>query len=369
MRIINGKIITHAGPTIANGFVEFEQGKITGVGDMGKIKPVKGDIDAQGCFVGPGFIDLHTQTGSKYGGRASAAIMPHLSILDDIDLADGDFTLAAQGGITTVIVSPGDDALMGGAAAVVKTLGASGRAQAVSALLQKLSIGETPRGSRPPHTRMAQMDLLGETFHRVQAYQGSGNGGPADVALQALVPLLHGNSIALVNCHRADDILNILDLAAKFSVRIVLVGASESYQVAEEIAAAGCGVAVGPIIMDSDSVETYKRSLRTPLLLHQKGIPVALVSGHPAGKSLSLQYLPALAAFAVREGVPEPEAYKMISLYPAQLAGLDDRVGAITPGKDADLVVFAGNPLDYTQKPEAVFVNGVQVIKGGCPCV
>lgn len=366
MRIINGYILTMADRIFENGYVAFENGKITAVGPMEDITAKADDYDAGGRYVGPGFVDIHTHMGMRGTDDLYDPITPHIRAIDGIDTGHPDFHDAANAGVTTVVCLPGSNSPISGQGTAVKTAGRN----SADMLLKdrcavKMALGEnTKSGGKSGKTRMENVALIKEALKKAKLYQAKlerGEEAEPDIKSEALLPLLRGEVAAVVHAHRADDLYAAIGIAKEFGIRVVLHHASEARFIADEIKAAGCSVAIGPILMPSSKFENSERSLETPRILHEAGISCALITDHAPGVSIGIKIFPVIAAYSVREGLDEMEALKMVTIGAARIGELDDRVGSLEIGKDADIVVFGGKPLDYTKKTKAVFVNGIRV--------
>ncbi|MCC8181824.1 MAG: amidohydrolase family protein, partial [Clostridiales bacterium] len=179
-----------------------------------------------------------------------------------------------------------------------------------------------------------------------------------DCKLEALVPGLQGTLPAHFHAHRADDIATALRIAREFRLNAVVVHATEGYLVADILAEEGVPVITGPIFGDRSKPELKNKVQENTALLMQAGVPVAICTDHPENP---IQYLPLGAALAVKAGADPEEAMQSITLRAAQIAGIDSRVGSITPGKDADLVVLDGSPLEVASTIRMVFIDGIRV--------
>ncbi|HBI27868.1 MAG TPA: amidohydrolase, partial [Peptococcaceae bacterium] len=158
-----------------------------------------------------------------------------------------------------------------------------------------------------------------------------------------------------IHAHRADDIITGLRIADEFNLKIIIQHGTEGYKIPEELASRDVPAVVGPSLCSRAKVELKDLSLKTPRVLSQSGVKVAIITDHPV---VPIQYLPMMASLAVKEGMDEEEALKAITINPAQILGIADRVGSLEAGKDADIIVLSGHPLDWRTKMELVLVNG-----------
>lgn len=341
MLIINGVIHPVDGPVIPRGFVAWEGERITGVGPMEALPggELGEAIDAQGGHVTPGYVDAHCHLGVFPDGRsydsavsdAPQPIAPDFDPLAHADLTDRCFAEALAAGVTTVAIAPGSKNPVAGRVSCVKTDGQV--IQPFAAL--KLALGETPE-------RTTGLDS--ESLARL-----------VEKALSEMSP----QTAIHVHAHRADDIAAALELSQGLGVKCVILHGTEGHLMAGAIAQRAAGVITGPCLTDRSKSELKNLSLTTPAALARAGVKVAICTDHPETPA---QHLPLCAALAVRGGMTVEEALAAITLNPAQLLGLADRLGSLTPGKDADIVLTPAHPLDPTHVPSVVTVNGRSVL-------
>ena len=236
----------------------------------------------------------------------------------------------------------------------------------------KFALGENPKSvyndrKETPVTRMATAALIREELSKALEYQekmDKANQDPDtdmpdyDAKLEALAPVLRGELPAHFHAHRADDIATAVRMSREFGLNYVIVHGTEGYKIADLLAAEGAAVITGPCLTDRSKPELVGQTLENPALLARAGVKVAICTDHP---ETPIQYLPLCAAMAVRGGMAEEEALAAITCNPAQIAGLDHRLGTLTPGKDADIVVTSGHPFDWNGTVKAVFLEGKRV--------
>ena len=383
MLIFNGVIHPMDGPVLPRGFVLLEGGKIKQVGPMEKLPPWEGPrLDAGGGHITPGFVDAHCHLGlfgdglgfeGDDGNESTDPCMPQLRGLDGINPLDRCFTEARQGGVTTVLTGPGSANPIAGQFAALKT---SGRwvdemiRKAPAAM--KFALGENPKSvynerKETPITRMATAAIIREYLAKAVEYRDKQDRAEADPdlempdfdpKLEALAPVAAGKLPAHFHAHRADDIATAVRIAKEFGLDYVVVHGTEGHLVADRLAAEGARVITGPCLGDRSKPELLNQSLENPVILARAGVKVAICTDHP---ETPIQYLPLCAAMAVRAGMAEEDALAAITRDAAEIAGLGERAGTLTPGKDADVVVLSGPPLDWRSKVTAVFIDGVQV--------
>ncbi len=363
------------------GDVQIEGTKIAAVGN-GLSTVGQNVIDCTGKVVLPGLVDPHCHVGmwedgigdeGADGNECSDPITPHLRAIDGMNPFDPCFQEACEAGITTVVSGPGSANVIGGQFAAVKTYGRSLEEMLLrQPVAMKAALGENPKREygdqkATPYTRMAIASLFRKTMVLALQYQEKidlAAGDPEkmpdkDVALEALLPVLSGELPLKVHAHRADDILTALRLAREFGLHITIEHCTEGHLITEvlreETEALGAGVILGPLLSDRAKVELKNLDFRAPRILYEAGIPFAMMSDHPVTPS---KYLPVYAALAVREGLPEEEALRAITINAANIVGIGDRVGSIKVGKDADFAIFNDNPLNFTTKCGMTIING-----------
>ncbi len=371
IEIHNARILTASGGVIENGAVLVnDQGKIEAVA-AGCFTVPKGTqvIDAGGRTLTPGLVDAYSHLGlvgqglGWAGDDAAEATDPntaHVRALDGIYPFDEGLKDARAGGVTTVHVVPRPVNVLGGEALALKLRkeGAVDRMVLRRPTGIAAALGEAPKATyggakKMPATRMGIAAVLREALVKAQEYDPEKKG--RDLRAEALQPVIRGELPLLVTAHRADDIVTALRIAEEFNIKVVLQGATEAFRVADLIAEAGVPVAAGPSLAQRGRQETREVGFHLPRTLLQHGVQTAVVTGHP---TLPQQYLNVAAALAAAEGLSEEEALKAVTLTPAQMLGVADRVGSIEPGKDADLVLWDGDPLELTSRVVWTMVEG-----------
>ncbi len=341
MVIINARLHPIDGPVIPRGFVAWEGETLTGIGPMDALSA--GDLgetlDARGGHVTPGYLDAHTHLGLFPDSRdyesavcnGPGPVSPGFDPLAHADLTDRCFSEALAAGVTTVAIAPGSKNPVGGRIACVRT---DGRVINAFAAL-KLALGQTPE-------RETGLDRAGLTDRMAQALS----------ELEPSVPVhLH--------VHRAADIEAALALRDRLGLRLVLVHGTEAPALADELARRAVPVIAGPAMTDRSRPELAELSLSLPAELRRSGVTVALCTDHPETPA---RFLPLCAALAVRGGMEPEAALAAITLAPARILGLEGRLGSLSVGKTADLVLTPGHPLDATIQPSAVILGGKRVI-------
>lgn len=382
MIIYNGVVHPMDGPVIPRGYVAFEGDKITAVGPMEELEHEPEGLDAQGGHILPGFIDAHCHLGlfgdslgfeADDSNESTDPCTPQLRAIDGVNPLDRGFQEAREGGVTTVLTGPGSANPIAGQFLALKTNGRWVDEMVVKApAAMKFALGENPKSvyndrKETPVTRMATAAIIRENLSKAQEYQDKQSKADEDpdtdmpdydAKLEALVPVVEGEVPAHFHAHRADDIATAVRLSKEFGLDYVIVHGTEGYKVAELLAAEGVPVITGPCLTDRSKPELVGQTLENPALLAKAGVKVAICTDHP---ETPIQYLPLCAAMAVRGGMEEEKALAAITSAAAEIAGIDKRVGTLTPGKDADVVVTSGHPFDWNGRIKAVFIDGKQV--------
>lgn len=378
MRIIHGRIITCEGAVYEDGFISFENGVITKIGDMADLPCSGGEcLDVEGSYVLPGFIDPHCHVG--VGPEASGAveysevvdpIVPHYCAVDAYYPFDTAIPKALSSGITTVITGPGSTTLIGGQLSAIKLNGEFASSAAVKkSCAMKFALGSAPLKTfksygKAPFTRMAAMAMLRQTLHKARHYmecQEKGIDISYDMKCEALIPLLRREIPAHIHANRADDIRAGIHLMNEFNIRCVIVHASQAAIIMDEIKKMGASVIFGPLYFTSRDQESEGMRFELPRLAEAAGVQYAVCTDACPHLS-SIQLLLPSAALAVRKGASVEKALQAVTLNAARFSGIDDRVGSLAVGKDADISVFTKHPFDFSAKPSAVFINGRRMI-------
>lgn len=333
-------------------------------------------IDAHGAYVTPGLIDAHCHIGMWEDGQTDRdgdgnemtdPVTPQLRALDAINPTDRCFAEAVRAGVVTVATGPGSANVLGGQFLAMKTAGDSLAQMLVrEPLALKAAFGENPKSvygvqSKRPQTRMATAAIVREAFYEAQEYMRKcANPDPEkrpafNLKNETLCKALRRELPVKMHAHRADDILTAIRLAQEFHLRASIEHCTEGYLIAEELRRAGVGVILGPLISERSKPELKNLTMAAPAILHRAGVSFALMSDHGV---IPIQYLPVEAGLCVREGLPEMEAMRALTVNAARVLGLEDRVGSLAAGKDADVVIFDGHPLETRTHVSMVVVNG-----------
>ncbi len=370
-------IIPIVGEPIENGVLVVQHGKIQAVGAAGAVRiPNDAEVrDVSGRVIMPGLVDTHSHIGGGDGGDRSAPIHGDVRILDAIDARSESIQKAQAGGVTTVNVMPGSGHLMSGQTAYLKLRDGN----TIYDLLYckdvlteicgglKMANGTNPRRDPPfPGTRAKAAALVRAKFVKAQEYRAkvrAAKGDPSkmpprDLELETLVEVLDGKRVVHFHTHRHDDILTALRLAEEFGFRIVLQHVSEAWKVADEIAASGAPSSI--ILLDSPGgkLELMDFGNQNGAALEKVG---ALVGFHTDDGITDSRILLRSAGLAVRYGMSREAALYGLTMAGAKMLDLDDRVGSLEPGKDADFIVLSGDPLSVYTRVLETWVEGEKV--------
>ena len=373
MLILNGIIHTMDGNVIENGFVRVAGTTIVSVGHMSDL-PAGSDtdrtIDAGGGHVLPGFIDAHCHVGLFGAGMGAAGddlnesavpCTPQVRAVDGVNPLDDYVREARRAGVTCVHTGPGSANPIGGQSVLLKTEGTVVDHMAVrSPAAMKFALGENPKKNHKgsiPVTRMGAAALIREQLTRGRDWR-LGEEGEFDAVLAALGPVLAGDVPAHFHAHRADDIATAVRISKEFGLDCVIVHGTEGHLIADYLAKEGIPVITGPIMTDRSKPELANMIPENTAILARAGVQVAICTDHP---ETPIGYLPLCAALAARAGMDEEEALAAITINAACILGVDDRLGSLTPGKDADIVVMDGHPFDWRSRVTHVLINGREV--------
>jgi imidazolonepropionase-like amidohydrolase len=371
--LIHARLIPISGDEIERGALLIDDGRIAAIGAEGSIAAPEGAevIDLDGKVVMPGLVCTHSHVGEVAGGDASAALHPAVRALDAIDVRHTSIQRAQAGGLTTAHVMPGSGHLMSGQTILLKLrdgqilddlLFRDAAGQPISNM--KMANGTNPRGESPrPGTRARAAAMVREQFVRAQEYREKiARAGdderkrpPRDLGLEALVEILDGKRVVHHHTHRHDDIATVLRLKREFGFEVVLHHVSEAWKVADEIAAAGAACSI--ILVDSPGgkLETADIAWKNAAELERRGVVVGLHTDDPITDS---RWFLRMAGYAVRSGMSRKGALTALTLNGARMLHVDDRVGTLEVGKDADLVVLDGDPLSVYTRVERTYVEG-----------
>lgn len=374
---VGARVIPIGAPEIAEGTVIIHRGKILAVGTVASVTIPAGAErrDVRGQVLMPGLVDSHSHIGGGAGADGSSPIQGEVRILDAIDVASPSIRKARAGGITTVNIMPGSGHLMSGQTAYLKLR----HGRTIEDLLVctdvlrqvcgglKMANGTNPRGAAPfPGTRAKSAALVREVFVAAQEYRAkvrAAKGDPSklpprDLELEALVDVLDGKRVVHHHTHRHDDIMTVLRLREEFGFRLVLQHVSEGWKVAREIAAAGVPSSVIVIDAPGGKLEAMDMSYDTGRAIDAAG---GLVGFHTDDGITDSRVFLRSAALAVRSGMPRDRALAAVTLANARMLDLDQRIGSLVPGKDADFILLSGDPLSVYTLVRETWIEGRRV--------
>jgi imidazolonepropionase-like amidohydrolase len=319
-------------------------------------------IDARGGWVMPGLVDAHCHIGIQEEGVGSVGndsnetmkpVTPYIRAIDAINPMDKAFHDALKAGITSVMVGPGSSNVVGGQFAFIKTQGRCIDHMVVrEPAAMKVALGENPKKNyggmnMMPSTRMSVAAMLREELRDAQQYaeakEKGGDGFSEDFTLECWLPVFRGEIPLKAHAHRADDILTAIRIAKEFGLSMTLDHCTEGHLIADDIQRSGFPAIVGPSLASRTKIEIQYMDFKTAGVLHKAGVKVAVMTDHPVSL---IQSLPICAGIAAKEGLGMDEALKAITVNAAKICGVDARVGSLEAGKDADIAIFDGNPLE-----------------------
>lgn len=375
--IINGNIFTMAGETLENGSILIDNGVIKEIGVDINIPDEAEIIDAKGKMITPGIIDGHShigigEEGIGFEGRdyneTSDPITPQMRAIDGIYPEDKGFLSARQGGITTVVTGPGSANAIGGTFLAMKTYGIRVDDMIVkNPVAMKIAFGENVKRvyneqNKMPKTRMAIMALMRDFFYKAKDYmekresEDTSKRPDFDLRYESVIPLFKKEIHLKAHAHRTDDILSAIRLAQEFDFDLTLEHCTEGHLIADILAKEGYDAICGPNMSSASKYELKNRSFVTPRELNKVGVKFAIMTDNSV---IPTQHLPLCAGLAVKSGLDKEEALKAITINPAEITGISDKVGSLEVGKDGDLVIWSSDPLSDTSC-EALYtiING-----------
>jgi len=372
--IINGKIVTVTGETYECGNLLFDEGKIVAVGNV-EVPEGAEIIDARGKWVVPGFIDAHTHIsggepstlpGISDTNEATAPITAHVRSLDRFNPADMGIEHVRAAGFTVCCTLPGSANLIGGTGLAFKTkVGRVAEDLVIPGTFQmKMALGENPRrvysGKHViPSTRMGNGAVLREALFNARVYaeaKAAGKDQKPDFKLEALVPVVTGEMTARIHCHRADDIVTATRVSEEFGLKYSIEHCTEGWKIKDYLAEKDIFCVIGPLLLGPLKQEVWGIRLDNAAQLVKAGVKICLTED-AAGDTRWLPY--EIGACIARSELTEEDALTALTINPATLLGVADRVGSIEVGKDADLAIFTGSPFDTANRCVATIIEGV----------
>lgn len=380
--IKNGYIMSMAGNDIENGCVLID--------DDGKIKSVGADItapegcktiDAEGRLVTPGCVEAHCHIGLRVTSlgwegseinESSNPITPQMRAIDGIAPNNEYFEDCIKGGITTGAVGPGSSNVICGTFSVIKFVGDRIDKMVIKEdCAMKCALGENPKGAygqkkKAPKTRMGAAALFREHLFKAREYQkakDSGKNPTFDMKLEAMLPVMRGEIPLKCHAHRADDIFTSIRIAKEFGLKLTLDHCTEGALIADELGQEPYPALVGPFWGGRSKPELRNKSHRTAAALYNAGVKIAIITDAPV---IAPEKLPTCAGLAVVAGLPYHEGWKAITINPAEILGVADRVGSLEAGKDADIVIWNEDPLTAIGATVHTTIVDGQIVYNGC---
>ncbi len=383
MYIINGTIYTmdQQNTIIERGAIRIKDGILVEIGQI-SVDPGMGEevIDAEGGWILPGFVEAHCHIGiqeEKKGMEGNDCnenvnpVTPWLRAIDAINPMDAAFMDAVRAGVTCVQVGPGSANVVGGQFLVMKTFGRCIDQMVIkSPSAMKVAFGENPKvnysgQNQSPATRMAIAGMLRQELYEAGAYcqkrkeaQDRGENFEIDFTKECWVPVFEGKIPLKAHVHRADDVFTAIRIAEEFGLDMTLDHCSEGHLIAEELAEAGYPAVVGPDFASRSKIEVQNVAFKTAGILHDAGVQVSITTDHPVSL---IQSLPLCAGLAVKAGLPFTAGLRAITIDAARIAGVDERVGSLETGKDADICIFNSNPMEILTETLYTIIDGVVV--------
>jgi imidazolonepropionase-like amidohydrolase len=369
--IQGGKILTIANGDIAEGSILIDGGKIVEVGEHISAPDDAEVIDARGSVVVPGLVDAHTHLGlGGLGGanESSSPVTPHVRIIDALDFTDPGFQEAYEGGVTTVITTPGSGNVIGGTSLVMKTAGATAEDRVIrdpAAMKMAWRKGMNRPSSGPPYpmSAMGVVGIIRNAFVETKNYMEQREAGIVgeDPGKEQLAKVLKGELICRIHSFTPLELKALMRLQDEFGFDFTVEHGFEAHLVAEDLAARGIPVVYGPGPVCRRHKLFPQRGPHVPALLHKAGVKVSLQTDHP---DQNIKGLRILGAYLLRYTDLTPsDVMRMLTINGAEIAGVDNRVGTIEAGKDADIAIFSDHPLKVQARVERLFVDGNQVFQ------
>lgn len=380
--IRNGRLETMTGEEAQTGDILCRNGKIEriakqiGLPESAEVQV----IDASGCLVMPGLIDAHCHVGiteEKKGIEGDDCnenvepVTPWLRAIDAVNMMDAAFEDAVRAGITAVMTGPGSSNVVGGQFALLKTKGRCVDDLIVRApAAMKAAFGENPKVNfsgmgKSPVTRMGIAGMLRRELFEAKKYCERRLAGEADpqFELEPWLPVFTREIPIKAHVHRVDDIFTAIRIAKEFDLDMTLDHCSEGHLVADRIAESGFPAIVGPDLSCRNKIEIQYADFKTVGELHRAGVTVAVCTDHPVS---TIQSLPLCAGLAVKDGLPRKEGLKAITCNPAKICRAFDRIGSLEVGKDADIAIFTGNPMEVFSRTRYTVIDGKVAYRERC---
>jgi imidazolonepropionase-like amidohydrolase len=382
--VTGGRLVPITAEPIEAGTLLVQDGKIVAIGPEVAVPDGTPVVDVSGSWVLPGFVEAHGHVGVHEEAEGWAGsdtnemtdpVTAQVRALDAINPADLGFRDAIGGGVLAVNVNPGSGNPIGGQTVAIKCWG-----RTVDEMLLrqpsglKSALGENPKRvygeqKKTPSTRLGVAAVIRGAFvdaanylQKIEAEQRK----PADerkpvdrdLKLEALGMVLRREIPWRQHCHRADDIATAMRIAQEFGYDLVIDHGTEAHLLADIIAARNIPVIIGPLFTSRSKVELRNRSLANPGKLAAAGVTIAITTDHPV---VPINFLVHQASLAVKHGLDRDTALRALTINPARIIGVGDRIGSLEVGKDADFAVWSGDPLDVLTRVERAYIDGAEI--------
>jgi imidazolonepropionase-like amidohydrolase len=378
MRVIrNGVVHTQTQQGTVDGDVLIEDGNIAAVGDVDAPADAE-EIDVDGAHVTPGLVDAHSHAGMAEWAEpedgdfneGTSATTPHVNALDGFHPRDEELKHAFQNGVTSVSSRMGSGNVIGGVIVSVKTYGDIADDMLIREDGMKAAMGENPKRfhgeqkDRQPSTRPGVAATLREQFMEAEDYldrkpDAEDESFDRDLGMENLARVLTGDLPLRVHAHRADDIRTVFRIADEFGIDdLSIEHATEGHLIADQFVERDVPAVVGPSLSSASKYELRNITFETPGILHEEGVKIAIQTDAPV---LPQQHLDVCVGLAVREGLPADAALDAVTTNPAEILGIEDRVGTLAEGTDADIAVWNGEFWRVDTRTQHVFVDGEHV--------
>ena len=370
-----------AGADIEDGVIHVVNGKIAEIGTRDEVAvhpaPHERTLEIRDGIIMPGIIEAHCHMGITEEKKAMEGddcnetvnpITPWLRAVDAVNTMDAAFDDAVRAGITSAMVGPGSSNVVGGQFAFLKTRGRRIDDLIVKApAAMKVAFGENPKVNysgqgKSPSTRMAIAGMLRQELFEAREYlrqkekaKAEGEAFQEDFTKECWEPVFRREIPLKAHVHRVDDIFTAVRIAREFGLNVTLDHCSEGHLIAEELGAEGFPAIVGPDLASRSKIEVQNMAFKTVGILNRAGVMTAVTTDHPVSL---IQSLPLCAGMAVKAGLDLEEGYRSITIYPARICGVDHRVGSLEAGKDADIAIFSGNPMEVFTKTLYTVIDG-----------
>jgi imidazolonepropionase-like amidohydrolase len=389
--LVGGKILTITGGVIEEGTVVIRGENIAGVSTGDEIPDGASVVDVRGKVVMPGMIDAFTHLGLVEVSLVEATddileggvdpSTPQMSVVDAINPYSDLIPVSRTTGVTTVLCAPGEGNVISGQSALIDLRGDRvDRMVVKSPVGMHVNLGEPPKrlygkDDKTPQTRMGIAAVLRSALVETENYirkweeyekkprkgdrSNERRQGPPsiDLKFEALIPVIRGEIPLIVRAHRVDDIETALRISDEFGVRLVLNHATDGYKIVEELARRDIPVLLGPVTTQPTSMEKLGAIYENAAILNAAGVRIALQTS----QSHNVRILPYHAGLSVAYGLPREAALRAVTINPAEIFGVSDRLGSIEKGKIANIAVFDGDPFEPLTRLEHLFIQGQEV--------